>query len=292
MSKQVDAYSLYEAGARELLNRIGEDHPLYPNADAHARNNRLQTGVKLAERARRILKMWGDRHNTMVAQLLIARLQVSCNSNDARRKYLEALDLCRKLKSGKRETARDEEALLYEQIIEGIQQALNGVSKVVKEPYEHRYSLNSIPILRLSDGPDAIVGRSGVIDHVANGEFRIGGRTYFLHPLNETAGHTLELRDSAVHFALPVPEDGWLDPASKEGDYALARWDPQVTQEGPGVMWTENEWVAGRFERDTEGDFRFCPQPPRIIGSQKIELCKVVALLRRTTRRSLGGSGV
>jgi len=216
MSKQVDAYSLYEAGARELLNRIGEDHPLYPNAlgyqhrlrenleqcqphdetdtlraernriinelnklavsvlgisfrelceqvecikeqepteclphindplslvefgaagpalrfledvekarsysnceealqlcddaveyaskhgnqaqlalaylyqaDAHARHNRLQTGVKLAERARRILKIWGDRHNTMVAQLLIARLQVSHNSNDARRK--------------------------------------------------------------------------------------------------------------------------------------------------------------------------------------------------------------
>ena len=39
--------------------------------------------------------------------------------------------------------------------------------------------------------------------------------------------------------------DGWLDPASKEGDYALAHWDSQVTQEGPGVMWAEmSGWLV------------------------------------------------
>ena len=243
-------------------------------ADAHARNNGLKAGIKLAEQAKRILRIWGDRHNTLVAQLLIARLQASRSSKNTRREYLEALALCRKLESEKKETAQSEEARLYEQIIEEIQQVLNDVSIVTKKPYAQRYPLNSILFLSLSDGPDAIVGRSRVIDYRATGEFRIEGGTYFLYRLDGTEGHTSELQHSAVHFVLPVPEDGWPSPISKkEEDFALVRQEAQVTQEVPGVLWRNEQWVTGRFERDaTTGSTHFVALKPLVIGREIIEV--------------------
>jgi hypothetical protein len=255
-------------------------------ADAQARNNRLEVGIKLAERARQILQMRGDHHNAMVAQLLAACLQATQDVDRARLEYLEALSLCRKLESEKRKPAQSEEAQPYERIIEEIQQVLKDLNKVAKEEPVSRYLLSSIPILQLSDGPEAISRPASVVNYIANGQFRIDGRTYFPYPLYQTEEHTLKLKADAVHFALRVPEDGWLDPASKEGDYALVQQEPRATEEGPAVLWTENEWVTGRFEQDRGGNIRFLPQPARIIGSQKVEPCKAVALLKRAPKRS------
>jgi hypothetical protein len=255
-------------------------------AEAEARNNQLETGVKLAERARQVFEMQGDHHNAMVAQLLLARLRVARDLGGARVQYLKALDCCQKLESHKKECAQSEEALLYRQITQEIQRVLRVLSRMIEEAHTAGYVSSSIPILQLSEGPDAICASSQVIDYVASGEFRVEGHTYILYPLNQTVRHTLELENRAVYFALRVPEDGWLDPASKQGDYALVQRETRVTQEGPAVLWTKDEWVAGRFERDTEGNIRFFPQPARIIGSQKVEPRTAVALLKRAPPRS------
>jgi SOS-response transcriptional repressor LexA len=254
-------------------------------ADAQARNNRLEVGIKLAERARRILQMRGDHHNTMVARLLAACFQATQDVDRARLEYLEALSLCRKLESEKKETTQSEEAQPYKRIIEEIQQVLKDLNGVAKERVS-RYLSSSIPILRLSDGPEAISRPASVVNYTASGQFRIEGRTYFPYPLYQTEEHTSKLKADAVHFALRVPEDGWLDPASKEGDYVLVQQEPKATEEGPAVLWTENEWVTGRFEQDRGGNIRFLPQPARIIGSQKVKPRKAVALLKRAPKRS------
>jgi hypothetical protein len=255
-------------------------------AEAEARNNQLETGIKLAERARRILEMQGDHHNAMVARLLLARLRVAWDLGSARVEYLKALDYCQKLEFDQKEIAQNDKALSYGQISEEIRHALEDVSRVTEGKPIPRFVLSStIPILQLSDGPHVIFAPSGVIDYVAPDDFRIKGRLYFLHPLDRTGSHTLELRADMV-FALRVPYDSWLDPASKEGDYALVQQEPKAAEEGPAVLWTESEWVTGHFERDREGNVRFSPQPPRIIGAQKDEPRQAVALLKRTPKRS------
>jgi len=255
-------------------------------AEAEARNDQRETGIRLAERARRILEMQGDHHNVMVAQLLLAHLREAHDSGNARVEYLKALDCCQKLESDQKEIAQNKEALAYGQITEEIRHALEDASRVTEGKPIPRYGLSStIPILQLSDGPDVIFAPSGVIDYVAPDDFRIKGRPYFLYPLDRTGSHTLELRADMV-FALRVPHDGWLDPASKEGDYALVQQESKATEEGPAVLWAESEWVTGHFERDREGNVRFSPQPPRIIGAQKDEPRQAVALLKRTPKRS------
>lgn len=241
-------------------------------ADAQAQVNRLEAGIELAERARQILKIWGDHHNAMVAQLLLALLKAAQNLDNARVEYLEALILCRRLESWKKEAARSEEALSYGRIVQEIQQALDDVGKVIREQHSQKYFAHSIPILRLTDGPDMISRASRMIDQVAPGEFRAGGRTYYLYPADNTTGQTLELETDAVHFALPVRENGWLGPASKKQDYALVQQESPVTQEGPAVLWMHEEWiVAGRFTRDaTTGTIRFVAlrDSARVIGGE------------------------
>jgi hypothetical protein len=242
-------------------------------AEAEARNDQLETGIRLAERAIRILKMQGDHHNAMVARLLLARLRVARDLASARVEYLKALDYCQKLESDQKEIAQNKEALSYGQITEEIRHALEDVSRVTEGKPIPRYVLSStIPILQLSDGPDVVFAPSGMIDYVAPDDFRIKGRPYFLHPLDRTAGHAQRLKADAVHFALCVPEDGWLDSASKKQDYALVRQEAQITQEGPAVSWTKEEWVGGRFERDTTtGKVNFVGSEPDIIGRKQTE---------------------
>jgi len=133
------------------------------------------------------------------------------------------------------------------------------------------YRPSPIPILKVSDGPDVATGQgSDVAGYAtATGKFLIAGRTYHLYPLDKATGGKVELKSGAVYFALVVPEDGWLDSASKKGDYALVQWKPPVAQEGPGVLWTGAEWVGGRFERDVATrDIHFVPSRPYIIGGE------------------------
>jgi len=92
-----------------------------------------------------------------------------------------------------------------------------------------------------------------------------------LHLLNGTEKYELELQADAIHFALPVFENGWLDPTSGTEDYVLMRLENEITHEGPGALWVENEWISGRFEQGASGHFRFVPQRPHIIGTLEVE---------------------
>jgi len=258
-------------------------------AKAQAQNNRLETGIKLAERAIEILEMWGERHsgdhNVMVAHLLLACMQASQDTNNARKEYRKALDLCRKLEAEKK-PLRTEEAQFYGHIGKEIQDALNDVNRVITEKYTRKCSLNSIPILQLSDGPEVLFKPSGVINYIATGEFKIEGSRYFLYPVDETV-HALELQTGAVHFALRVPEEGWLGLFGNEQDYALVRQEAKITSEGPAVLWTEERWIAGRFERDvTTGRIEFAAPEldVRVIGKEQGKVQgRVVGLLRPIT---------
>ena len=241
-------------------------------ADTYARSGRLAEGADLARSAARRFKLLGDRHNAMVAHILLARLERSLQHLDeARLDYQQALDMCQKLQSEEKGAAR-RKAALYEQIAVEIQEAVMDIATAIAERFDQMCCLlDSIPILRLSDEPGMVVSkRSDMVSYVSTGEFLIAGRTYYLHPLDEAPGNGPELRADAIHFALPVPEDGWPDPASKKGDYVLVRRETQVTQEGPGVLWTGERWVAGRFERDVAtGGIRFVAPQPYIIGREQ-----------------------
>jgi hypothetical protein len=247
-------------------------------ADLQARSGQLEPAIALVNRAQRILDMcgeryWEDCHNVMVAQLQLAHLQATKDPWSAQLCYQEAGHICQKLKAEKKETARSKAAQLYEQILTEIQLALQDVSSVARGQYTQKCFLNWIPILQSPNVPDVVVGASQVIDYVTTGEFRIEGRSYFLYPVDEAIQHSLELEPGVVHFALPVPRDGWLVQTSKAQDYALVRHERQVTREGLAVSWTKDEWIGGRFDRDvTTGRIRFVPSKDsvKIIGKKRL----------------------
>jgi hypothetical protein len=120
--------------------------------------------------------------------------------------------------------------------------------------------------------------------------------TYVLFPLNVAGKNTLklerrklELKVGAVHFALPVPEDGWPSRISKKEDLALVQ--AQITQEGPGVLWTGQRWEVGRFERDeTTRSTRFVASKlqPHIIGGEAIEEEQVIEIQEEVTGKEYG----
>jgi len=252
-------------------------------ADAQARISNIRTGIKFARQAREIFEKLGHRRNEMAAQWLLARLeQASQNFEDAKLEYQKALDLGQALQAEAKETALHKAVLFYERVIESIRRDLEDVGTAIANQQDQMYRfLDTVPVLRLSDGPGATVfERSNVIGYISTGEFIIEGCPYYLYPLGEVTGNRLKLKAGTVHFALPVPEDGWLGPASRKGDYALVRQETQAAQEGPGVLWTGERWVGGRFERNlTTGDIYFMAPPPHVIGKER-ELGYVIALLK------------
>jgi regulator of protease activity HflC (stomatin/prohibitin superfamily) len=145
------------------------------------------------------------------------------------------------------------------------------------EPFD-RAPRVPIPILRVSDGPaTATNGHSDAVIYIpTTGQFLIAGRPYRLHRLGTASERQVELH--TVRFALAIPEDGWLDPTSMAGDYALVQPEPQVPQEGPGVQWTGEHWAVGQFRRDqATGSIDFVSPQPHIIGEKR---GYVVALLK------------
>jgi hypothetical protein len=281
-------------------------------ADAEARSSNLEEADEFARRAVGNFERAGECHNQIMAHLWRARLkQASQQTRDAVEEYKCALTLCEKLESKGSETTGSEQGVLYGHLIEGIRRALGDVKRDITGQYAQRCRLRSIPVLRPSEGPGAVLECSETIKYVNIGEFEIQGNIYFLYPLDVTRRYELELKANACHFALPIPKDRWLDPDSREGDYVLlqkereltpegpaiswigldsvnkegeytvVRRETKLTQEGPVVLWVGDEWVAGRFERDTEDNVHFLPQPPRILGDQKAVPCKAIALFKR-----------
>ena len=249
-------------------------------AETCARCGRLSEGADWARRAARRLGLLNNGHNVMVAHLLLGRIEHSLNNLDeAQTTYQQALDMCQKLLFEEKAAARGR-ADLYQQVDTEIQDAISEISTTMQERSDQTYHLESIPILSLSDGPDAAtVGRSDMVGYAATtGEFLIAGRTYQRHPLTEASGNAGRFGTRSADFALAIPEDGWIDPHSQVGDYALVRRGTHITQEGPGVVWTGDNWVGGRFERDVNtGHIQFVAPRPYIIGEER---GYVVALLK------------
>jgi len=257
------------------------------HADALGRNNLLDMGISLAARARQIFEMRGDRYHALVARLLLARLRAVQDADAAKLDYQEAMAYCQRIESDKKASAQLVESRLYEHIREEIQQVLDDASKLIREQYVQKYLSGSIPVLRLSDGPERISQPSTQTRFLVTGEFRIEEDTYFLSLIGEASKETLELQLSATHFALPVREDNWPNLISEEQDYALVQWEAQSNREGPAVSWTDEdrEWVTGWFKRDTAtGTIHVEPmtRKVRIIG-QSDKHGHVVGLFKPTS---------
>jgi tetratricopeptide (TPR) repeat protein len=114
--------------ASECNDRAGTALAQIYLACAQAQGCNLEEGIKLAERAAVNFRLQGDRHNNVVAYLLLGRLKrASYNFEDARLDYQEALGLCQKLESEAKETARSDTAQLYAQIVEQVRQVLENI---------------------------------------------------------------------------------------------------------------------------------------------------------------------
>jgi hypothetical protein len=239
-------------------------------ADALARQGRIRESIDLTRRARRNFRIQRDYHNMILADLLLARLQLKFRQDlyDAHQGYRATRDLCQKLECRAKECMHGDDAQFYGLTIEAIQQVLDHIEQALAEAVSQSCCLNTIPILQFSDGPDKVSDPPKTLNYMATGRFSLEGYTYLLRPLNEAGRDILELSADATHFALPVVEDGWPCPVSKK-DKDLALVWAQATQEGPGVWWTGQEWRPGRFERDTNtGTLSFAWPKPRFVGEQ------------------------
>lgn len=250
-------------------------------AAVEARSNNLKQGVDLARRAIKVFRLARDPHNEMVAHLLSACLrQESQNLDGAEVECDEGLALLRRLED-EENVPRQHEQASYEEIAVWIQGAKEYIAMAAAEQIYATYQfLCSVPMLQLSEGPDTATSKhSKVARYTSTGEFVIAERTYHPRPL-------LALEASNVHFVLTLPQGSWsdlglpisegrrLDPDDQKEDYFLMRRETQVRQEGPGALWTGENWVSCRFKRDPAGNIRFVPQPSRVIG-----MASVVAIL-------------
>jgi hypothetical protein len=255
--------------ATEHGDQTGTAIALLYLADAQARTGHLKEGIATAERARKLLRMQRDYHNVIVAHILLARFKAEQSLDDAKLEYSEALGFSRKLEAEAHAIKWDNETRSYQQISEEIRLALEYIETVITEQFTRKALLHPASRPKPRDGPDTAPFKylnSTTVDYVTIGELMIRGRKYHLYPLDTTPGNGAEINTSAFHFALPVPEEGWPDLAGQKGDYLLVRQE-QVIQEGPGVLWTGEKWMVGRFERDaTSGEIHFA-QKPHIIGS-------------------------
>lgn len=130
-----------------------------------------EKAIALAKRVKTRFKLMGDRHNSMVAQLLLACLeQASQNLEQASLEYREALVLCRKLEAEAKGTARSQKALFYRQIVEEIERVLSNVeSKVIAGQYIRGNLLHTISSLESGDDLN-------IATYLTTGELVIGGR--------------------------------------------------------------------------------------------------------------------
>jgi hypothetical protein len=249
-------------------------------ADAYDRNNDPTEGTELARRAITNFNLAKDHWKEIVAHLFLARLKQDLDAfGEAEKLYRKADIMWQERTPAEKSDAESEENAIIQQIRKEMQRGRQDLGKAEKDRVTQRCSLNPmkpIPVLQPGDRPDMIRKSSSMIDFVATDAFKIKGSQYRLYSLYDAPGHTLELNAHALHFALPVPEGGYLGTTSRKGDYALVQRETKISQEGPGLSWTERNWVWGRFERDpTTGEIHFEPPQPYVIG-----MGYVVALFR------------
>jgi len=243
-------------------------------ADALIRSGCFKEGTEMARRASTSFAVQTDHRNKMLADLLLAfpKLKTGEDLDDLRLDYMAIYE---ELKSKVTEGRQGYEEQFYRQSMNGIQRALDHINQSLAREVDQSCCLNTIPILQLLDGPDRVFQSSKMISYFTTDEFKIEERRYLLHSLDKSTMSALELNADVVHFALPVPADGWPTPASKkERDFVLVR---AQAQEGVGFFWTGQKWATGRFKRDTTtGTVSFLKSEPHIIGKQvDIEVIEV-----------------
>jgi len=95
-----------------------------------------EKAIEIVKRVKTRFQLSGDKHNSMVAHLLLARLErASENLEQASLEYQQVLALCRELEAESKKTARSGKVLLYGRIIQGIERALEDVDKVIGGRY-------------------------------------------------------------------------------------------------------------------------------------------------------------
>jgi hypothetical protein len=240
-------------------------------ADAHDRNNDPTEGTRLARRAIDNFHLAGDHCKEIVAHLFLAHLKQELEAfGEAETLYRKADVICKKQTLIAKENAQSEENAIIRQIRKEMQRGEQDLGKAERDRLTRRCFLNPmkpIPVLQPGDRPDMIREPSRMIACVATDVFKINERPYFLYSLDDTGERTLKLNADALHFAFPVPEDGWLDTDSKRGDYALVQRETRISYEGPGLSWTERHFAGGRFKRDpATGEIHFEPPQSHIIG--------------------------
>ena len=256
-------------------------------ANLHSLRNRSKEGVTKAKQARKLFQLLGDKHNCMLAHIQLARLQYSMRDfSEAQQEYEDGLAICLRLQKdadGRRKRANYEElASTIQAGIDTCVAATRGEAASIADQVVHMCRLDSIPVLRPSDGPDALDLEQPSVGYITAGEFEIEGHPYFLHALKETQQGTVKLKCNALHFALPASAK-WPEPLNNQGDFLLVQRlqrETRIAQEGPWVLWKGEEWVAYRFKRDLAAGIQFIRKQPMIIGDQRLMLGSVVALLK------------
>lgn len=238
-------------------------------AAAEAQSNNLKGAIELTQKGIPPLEFLGDDHNLMIAHLLLAHLELESQSfSRARAECNEGLNICERLK---------ERQISYNQIAERIQETIEYIARANARKISDTYQfLCSIPVRRLSDGPDTVIsGHANTAYYTSTGKFVIGEHTY--HP------HLLLARITwDVYFILVVPKGSWsnldlspleggqLDYDEQQDNYILMRKEIQVLQEGPGAVWTGDNWISCNFVRNTVGAMQFEPHPPKVIGMASV----------------------
>lgn len=293
----------WSPSSQHLRQTIRATTLLY-RADAQAQRGYVKKAIRDAERAVASTGMKCDASTRLVAHLLLARFTPRQNRNDRKDRYECALNVCEELESQAKEKGAIKNVRFYARIAEAIRCAQIAVDDAQLEEKCRSCLLNSIPILQLSEGPPMLSETAERIGYLAADEFEVEVDeeilAYVLYPLDAAVDNTLEperrkleLKAGTVHFALPVPENGWPNSISKPEDFALVQ--AQSTREGPGVRWTGQQWEIGQFERDERtGNIRFAPSkhlPYIMIGEitekttetqhvSEIELGSVIGLLK------------
>lgn len=250
-------------------------------ADAQAQVGHIEKAITDAESARIVFEMQDDSWKQLVTHLLLARFKARQDLMDGHREYDKAIKACQKLEFQAKASGSMKEAQFCGRLVEAIQRIQENIENADWEERSRSCPLNSIPILQLADGPEKLTEPSEMIGYLATDRFHVERLeetfTYVPYPIDAAVERRkLGLEVGTVHFALPVPVNGWPCPVSTQEDLALVQ--AQITQEGPGVLWTGRKWNIGRFERDEHTgtiDFVTSRRRRHIIGGEITETQKV-----------------
>jgi hypothetical protein len=255
---------------REYRDRLARALAQLYMADALAHCDHLPEATTQAKRAEEDFGRQGNHCYKFLAQLLLILLNLKVEQ-DVPAAYENLKDARKKLESKAQESMWSPEVQFYRQTIKIINCLMKSIDDTVEKETLQSCCLNAIPILKLSDGPNVVLQPTRVMNHLTTEEFRIGeeGHTYLVYPPDEAGSEELRLKAGTTHFVLPVPADGWPSSSSRRGrDYVLVR--ARERQEGPGVQWTSQQWLIGRFVRDaTTKEIHFVRAPkPYVLGGE------------------------